>query len=74
MSFSEVERIFKNEFGDKADCFSIVHFKIGEAFEAVLPIANRPGVYLFGSSPIIVGFPKILGKDPGRHSESKWLS
>jgi hypothetical protein len=25
-----------------------------------------------GSSPIIVGFPKILGKDPGRRSESKW--
>lgn len=47
MLFSEVERIFKNEFGDKADCFSIVHLKIDEANETALPTANRPGVYLF---------------------------
>ena len=47
MNFSEVERIFKNEFGDKANCFSILHFKYRDTFETDIPLANRPGVYLF---------------------------
>ena len=47
MEFSEVKRIFEHEFGDKANCFSVLRFKIGEANETVQPIANRPGVYLF---------------------------
>ncbi len=47
MDFLEVKSIFKNEFGDKSDLFSIVQFKITDAIETVDSIANRPGVYLF---------------------------
>lgn len=47
MDIADVKNRFALEFAEKANKFSISHFKISEALATVDPIANNPGVYLF---------------------------